>query len=160
MASRKQQHWNAYVKQRYEQFGEYEDEYGALQYAQGARFQNLHKDRLTPAQVEKAYELARRAGAKNNIARTIVSQERYFWGKNLLVKKETTQGEVWDHPTVKTANFAKRYEDYYGESTEQVDFSDKAERHAAFAKFIEDREAEGMSHAAAQSAAEDYFYSL
>lgn len=100
--------------------------------------------RTNMTEFEHAMEMLRRSGQKNNLARELVNQQRWF------------TGEKAGRTHVKTKHFRQAYEKYYGQVEE--DFSDAATRHKVFQAYIDEKEAEGMTHADAQQAAIDYFY--
>lgn len=93
---------------------------------------------------EHGMEMLRRSGKKNNLARELVNQQRWF------------TGEKAGRTHVKTKHFRQAYEKYYGLVEE--DFSDASARHKVFQAYIDEKEAGGMTHAEAQQAAIDYFY--
>ena len=93
---------------------------------------------------EHGMEMLRRSGKKNNLARELVSQQRWFTGENA------------GRTHVKTKHFRQAYERYFGQVEE--DFSDASTRHKVFQAYIDERESEGLTHAEAQQAAIDYFY--
>ena len=127
-------------KSSYQAYSEHYDKFAA-------KHSGMAMDKYSEAEYQKIAMQAKHDGYTSNIARTVASQQRYFTGLNAMTPR-----------IVSTAHFEKAYKNYYGKDASEVDFSDKDVRHDVFAQYIEDREAEGMTHYEAKRAAEDYFY--
>ena len=79
------------------------------------------------------YDLAKKAGIKNNRARTIAMSQEYV-----------------------DRNFERKYKELYGK--ELGDIRDKADREQLFLDFVDELTAQGMSYDDARKEFERYFY--
>lgn len=79
------------------------------------------------------YESAKRAGVKNNRARTIAASQEYVDRK-----------------------FERKYKELYGKN--MGDIRDKADREQLFTDFIDELRMQGMSYDDARNEFEKYFY--
>ena len=79
------------------------------------------------------YDLAKKAGIKNNRARTIAMSQEYV-----------------------DRNFEKQYKELYGKN--MGDIRDKADREKLFTDFVDELTAQGMSYDDARNEFEKYFY--
>ena len=107
-------------------------EYWYEKYTKGEKA-GWFRPKLNQKELEDMYELAKRAGIKTNIARTIARSQEYVDRK-----------------------FEKRYKDLYGKSL--PDIRDKKAREQVFLDFVGELTAKGMSYDDARDEFEKYFY--
>ena len=79
------------------------------------------------------YDLTKKAGIKNNIARTVAMSQEYVDRK-----------------------FEKKYKELYGKN--MGDIRDKADREQLFLDFVDELRMQGMSYDDAKSEFKKYFY--
>ena len=91
------------------------------------------RPKYTKQEFDKMYDLAKKAGIKNNRARTIAASQEYV-----------------------DRNFEKKYKELYGKN--MGDIRDKADREKMFKDFVDELVAEGKSYDDARNEFEKYFY--
>ena len=91
------------------------------------------RPKLNKQEFDEMYDLAKKAGVKNNRARKIASSQEYV-----------------------DRNFEKKYKELYGKN--MGDIRDKADREQLFLDFVDELTAQGMSYDDARKEFERYFY--
>lgn len=128
----------AKARSKYEAYEYWYDQYTKGKLTKKGKYTNAHKagwfrPKLNQQELEDMYDLAKRAGVKNNIAKTIARSQEYVDRK-----------------------FEKRYKDLYGKNL--PDISDKKAREQVFLDFVGKLTAKGMSYDDARDEFEKYFY--
>ena len=91
------------------------------------------RPKYTKQEFNQMYDLAKKAGVKNNRARTIAASQEYVNRK-----------------------FEKQYKELYGKN--MGDIRDKADREQLFLDFVDELRMQGMSYDDAKSEFKKYFY--
>ena len=91
------------------------------------------RPKLYKQEFDKMYDLTKKSGVKNNIARTVAMSQEYVDRK-----------------------FEKKYKELYGKN--MGDIRDKADREQLFLDYVDELTAQGMSYDDARNEFEKYFY--